>query len=188
LTEKGKRMGPRFAHCAAVLILLALACCCSRAQEKLPDLQARFDSESNGVHKAKMMQKLGDAQFDEAARAAKSGDFSSVGLQMEKYRDNVRAASDALEKDNPDGEHHPNGYKQLEMHLQKGLRELDELLLEAPDPYKPPLELVRKDLLTMDDKLLRCLFPKHHSGKPPEAAPTPPGVGATRFEEERVLL
>jgi hypothetical protein len=98
---------------------------------------------------------------------------------MEKYRDNVRAASEALEKENPDGEHHPNGYKQLEMHLQKGLRELDEFLLEAPDPYKPPLQLVRKDLLKMDDNLLRKLFPKHHPKSPaaPTAAPTKPTGG-----------
>ena len=168
-------MGPRLAQCAAVPMLMAALCCSSRAQEKLSDMQARFDNEPNGVHKAKLIQKLGDAEFEEAVRAERAGDFSSVGLLMEKYRDNVRAACNALQKTNPDGEHHPNGYKQLEMHLQKGLRELDEFLLEAPDPYKPPLQLVRQDLLNIDDRLLRCLFPKHQGGKPPhEAAPTPP--------------
>lgn len=185
-------MGSRLAQCAAILMLSGIFCCACQAQEKLGDLQARFDNEPNGVHKAKLIQKLGDAEFEEAGRAARAGNFSSVGLLLEKYRDNVRAASDALEKNNPDGEHHPNGYKQLEMHLQKGLRELDEFLLEAPDPYKPPLQLVRQDLLTIDDKLLRCLFPKHRSGKPPDAAPTPPSAGqggadVRGFGTERVL-
>ena len=40
--------------------------------ESLADLQARFDRETNGVHKAKLIEKLGDAQFEEARRAGRS--------------------------------------------------------------------------------------------------------------------
>jgi hypothetical protein len=143
------------------------------AADKLSDLQARFDNETNGVHKAKMLQKLGDAEFEEASRAEKSGDYTTVDLILEKYRDNVRAASAAIEKETPDGERHPNGYKQLEMHVQKGLREVDEILLIAPTEFKPPLVLVRQDLITLDDKLLRSLFPRRHERKPPAPAVPP---------------
>ena len=163
-------MGPRAARRVTLPILLAASCLVAGAADKLSDLQARFDSETNGVHKAKMLQRLGDAEFDEAIRAEKSGDYTTVGLLMEKYRDNVRAASQVLEKENPDGERHPNGYKQLEMHVQKGLRQVDEILLVAPAEYKPPLQLVRTDLLSIDDELLRSLFPRRHETKPP--APT----------------
>lgn len=167
-------MDPRVARCVAFPVLLAALCCCSgAAADKLSELQARFDSEPSGVHKAKMLQKLGDAQFEEASRAEKSGDYSSVDLLMEKYRDNVRVASEALEKENPDGERHPNGYKQLEMHVQKGLRQIDELLLIAPPEFKPPLQLVRKDLVIFDDELLRSLFPRKHENKPAAPAPAP---------------
>ncbi len=167
-------MGSRVTRRLAIPILALALCGAARASETLAELQTKFDNETNPVHKAKMMQKLGDAEFDEAGRAEESGDYSKMGLLLEKYRDNVRAASDALLRANPDGEHHPNGYKQLEMHLQKGLRQMDEFLLEAPDPYKPPLQLVRQDLLTMDDKLLRCLFPEHPTLKPRAPAPKPP--------------
>jgi hypothetical protein len=161
--------------------LLAALCGVGAVADKLSDLQARFDTETNGVHKAKMLQKLGDAEFEEATRAEKSGDYSTVDLILEKYRDNVRAASEALEKETPDGERHPNGYKQLEMHVQKGLRQVDEILLIAPAEFKPPLQLVRQDLLTLDDKLLRALFPRRHEKKPPDPAvpptrPADPGV------------
>jgi hypothetical protein len=168
-------MDPRVARRVASPVLLAALCCGSgaAAADKLSELQARFDTEMNGVHKAKMLQRLGDAEFEEAGRAEKSGDYSTVDLLMEKYRDNVRATSDALEKDNPDGERHPNGYKQLEMHVQKGLRQIDELLLVAPPEFKPPLQLVRKDLVTFDDELLRSLFPRRHENKPPAPAATP---------------
>jgi hypothetical protein len=167
-------MDPRVARRVTFLVLLAALCCGSgAAADKLSELQARFDTEMNGVHKARMLQRLGDAEFDEAGRAEKSGDYSTVDLLMEKYRDNVRAASDALEKENPDGERHPNGYKQLEMHVQKGLRQIDELLLIAPPEFKPPLQLVRKDLVTFDDELLRSLFPRKHENKPPAPAAAP---------------
>jgi hypothetical protein len=169
-------MDPRVARRVAFSLLLAALCCSSgsAAADKLSELQARFDTEPSGVHKARMIQKLGDAQFEEASRAEKSGDYSTVDLLMEKYRDNVRAASEALEKESPDGERHPNGYKQLEMHVQKGLRQIDELLLIAPPEFKPPLQLVRKDLVTFDDELLRFLFPRKHENKPPAPAATPP--------------
>ncbi len=159
-----------FATLCGVVVVVGMG-----AADKLSELQARFDGEANGVHKAKMLQKLGDAQFEEASRAEKAGDYTAVGLVMEKYRDNVRAASEAIEKQNPDGERHPNGYKQLEMHVQKGLRQLDEILLVAPPEIKPPLQIVRKDLLSLDDKLLRSLFPRRHETKPPATA-TPPAT------------
>jgi hypothetical protein len=146
--------------------MLAALCCVAGAGDKLSDLQARFDSETNAVHKAKMLQKLGDAEFEEAIRAEKAGDYATVGLIMEKYRDNVRAASQVLEKEKPDAERHSNGYRQLEMHIQKGLRQIDEILLVAPAEYKPPLQIVRTDLLTFDDELLRFLFPRKHENKP----------------------
>jgi hypothetical protein len=49
-------------------------------------------------------------------------------------------------------------------------------LLAAPAPYKPPLQLVRQDLITMDDELIRLLFPRHPSDTksatpPPEKQP-----------------
>jgi hypothetical protein len=169
-------MGSRAAKRVALPIVLAALCGVAGATDKLSDLQARFDSETNGVHKARMLQRLGDAQFDEAIRAEKSGDYGAVDLIMEKYRDNVRAASQVLEREKPDAEHHSNGYRQLEMHVQKGLRQIDEILLVAPDEYKPPLQLVRIDLLTFDDELLRILFPKRHENKPavPAAPAGPP--------------
>lgn len=173
-------MGPRVAQRMTMMLLAAALCSVVAGADKLSELQSRFDSETNAVHKAKMLQKLGDAQFDEAGRAEQAGDYTTMGLMMEKYRDNVRAAAQALENENPDAERHPNGYKQLEMHIQKGLRELDEFLLEAPEPFKPPLQLVRKDLLKADDLLLRHLFPAHHKAKqestPPSAGPFGPGA------------
>ena len=127
--------------------------------ESLTELQARFDNEVNAVRKAKILERLGEAQFEEARRAGKAGDNNTVGLTLEKFRDNVRTALEALKKQHPNAEKHSNGYRQLEIYARKGIREVEESLLMAPEAYKPPLEIVRGDLIAIDDELLKLLFP-----------------------------
>jgi hypothetical protein len=137
--------------------------------EDVNALQARFDRETNSVHKAKLLEKLGDAQLEQTRRASQASDYKTIGLVMEKYRDNARAAVDALKKDHPDAERHTNGFKQLQIHVHKSLREVDEVLVVAPDEFRPPLEIVRRDLASIDDELLDLLFPRHPAGKKPPA-------------------
>jgi hypothetical protein len=140
------------------------------AGDKVQELQARFERETDAVRKAKVFEKLGDAQFEDARKSGSAGDYSAVGLTMESYRDDARAALDALKKNQPDAERHPNGYKQLQYHVHRSLRELDEILVVAPPEYRPPLRLVRQDLAAMNDELLRMLFPRR-PGEHPLKAP-----------------
>ena len=140
---------------------------------QLADLQMRFDRESDSVRKTKLLQKLGEAQFEAVRQAEKAVDNSTVGLTLEKYRDNVRAAFEALKKQHPNAEKQPNGYRQLEIQARKGIREIAESLLVAPEPFKPPLEIVREDLAAMDDELLKLLFPNRPLNKK-AASPPPP--------------
>lgn len=155
--------------------------------ETLEELQRRFDNEADGVNKAKMLHKLGDAQFLREREAVKAGDFSTAALIMEKYRDNVRVALEAVKKAHPDGERHPNGYKQLEMHIEGGLREVQDLLTAAPEPYQPPLEIVKADLLELDKETLHRLFPRRPGEKPLPPKPSadaPPAVTPPSQEKQ----
>jgi succinate dehydrogenase flavin-adding protein (antitoxin of CptAB toxin-antitoxin module) len=159
---------------AAMMCYLAGA---AVAADKIAEMQARFDHETNPVRRAKLLEKLGDAEFDEARRAFKANDLSTVGLVLEKYRDNVRAALEGLKKKRADAEKDSNGYRQLEIHVRRGIREADEIILRVPDEYQPPLQIVRRDLDSMDIELIRMLF--HHRDhepappKGPEAATNP---------------
>ena len=145
------------------------------AQQTVADLQAHFDRESNSVKKAKLLVKLGEAQFEQARRAGKEGDNNTVDGTLEKYRDNVRAALEALKKQHADAEKHSNGYRQVEIHVKEGIREVEDSMLAAPAPYKPPLQIVRQDLIAMDEELIRLLFPHRPADKqltpPPEKQP-----------------
>lgn len=166
------KMTPRVQQtvgCAAMLFLMLFS---AKAQESVAELQARFDREINSVKKAKLLGKLGDAQFEESRRAGKAGNNNAVDATMEKYRDNVRAALEALKKQHPDAEKHSNGYRQLEMQVKQGIREVEDSMLAAPVPYKPPLQIVRQDLIAMDDELIRLLFPHRPAdSKPPSPSP-----------------
>ena len=114
--RKFHKLRRMFGGAAAVSLVLFPAI----AQESLAELQAKFDRENNSVKKAKLLVKLGDAQFEESRRAGKAGDNNTVDATMEKYRDNVRAAFDALKKQHPDAERHSNGYRQMEMNSRSG--------------------------------------------------------------------
>ena len=149
--------------CAAMISLMISP---AVAQQTVAELQAHFDKESNSIKKAKLLAKLGDAQFEEARRAGKAGDNNTVDATMEKYRDNVRAALDALKKQHSDAEKHSNGYRQMEIHVKEGIREVEDSMLAAPAPYKPPLQIVRQDLIAMDEELIRLLFPHRPADKP----------------------
>jgi hypothetical protein len=159
----------RSAVCSLLVFLVMQA---PVAAQSLADLQGRFDRETSGVQKAKQVGKLGDAQFEEARRDGKAGDYNGVGLTLEKYRDNVRAAIDALKKQHPDAEKQSNGYRQLEIYVRKGIREVDDTLLVSPEGYRPPLQIVRQDLIGMDEELLKMLFPRRplEQRKPPPPA------------------
>jgi hypothetical protein len=154
-------------RCAAVLFAAALLCAGTVVSvEDLEQLQQRFDRETDGVRKAKALQKLGDVQFTKEREAANANDYLTVGLVMEKYRDNVRAALEALKKARPDAEKHSSGYKQLEIHVGKGIREIRDVIIAMPEQYRPPMQLVEQDLKDMDLELLRLLFPRRPGEQP----------------------
>lgn len=178
-------MRSRGARRFAIVVLGGLPVVALAATESVADLQARFDRENDSVRKAKLLLKLGDAQMEETRRASQANDFSTMDSVMEKYRDNVRLAEEALKKQHPNAERHTGGYKQLQMHVHKTIRELDEMLIVAPAEYRPPLDLVRRDLAAIDDELLKLLFPLPRSeGKKPDH-PSGPLSPSSRLVSEK---
>jgi hypothetical protein len=158
--------------------LAALVCVGAAAADDISQLQARFDRESNSVRKAKLLEKLGDAQLEETRRASRASDYTTLGLVLEKYRDNARAAVNALKKEHPDAERHTGGYKQLQIHIHKAIRDVDEILVIAPEEYRPPIDIVRRDLAALDDELLNSIFPRRPEGKKPEEKKSAPPLSA----------
>jgi hypothetical protein len=168
--RRNDRRGGRRSRLAVLLGAALLSCTVALAvADKLKELQEHFDRDTRAGSKVKDLQKLGAAEFDAATQAGKAGDYNAVGLIFEKYRDNVRQAFELLRKQEPDADRHPSGYRQLELEVRQGIREVEDTLLVAPEDVRPPLEIVRKDLIDMDDALIRHLFPRR--SKDPEKVP-----------------
>jgi hypothetical protein len=165
---------PESAWRKKALVLLAavtLTCPAPATAQRPNDLQARFDHETNSVRKAKLFEHLGDQEFSEARHASQTRDYKAVAEIMEIYRNNARTVFNALKKEHPNAERQLSGYKQLQIHIHKGIREVDESLLVSPAEFKPPLMLVRQDLTSMDDELLVMIFPRRSLDKKPAAPP-----------------
>ncbi len=175
--RRNDRRFPRGRGSVVLLAAALLSCAGSLAVvDKLKELQEHFDRANHAGAKIKDLQKLGALQFDAATQASKAGDFVAVGLIFEKYRDNVRQAFELLKKQEPDADRHPAGYRQLELEVRHGIREVEDTLLVASEEVRPPLQIVRKDLIDMDDALIHSLFPRRTKDpvKVPPAAEAKP--------------
>lgn len=148
----------------------------ARAAENQSGLQSQFDRETHSFSKIKILDKLGEAQFRAASDAQRAADYERVGFIFEKYRDNVRAALQLLTRQEPNAERHGDGYRRIELQIRKGIREVEETLIVVPTVVRPPLQIVRQDLIDMDDFLIHQLFPRGTKDPglitaPPEAKP-----------------
>ncbi len=163
--------------CALPLVLSARVETSVVTADKVPELQAHFDRENHATSKIKLLEKLGQAQFAAATSAQQAGNFNDIGFICEKFRDNVRTAFDLLKKQEPNAEKHPEGYRHLELQTRRGIREVEDLLIIVPQEVRPPIEIVRGDLVQIDDELIHLLFPSR--AYPPEKNSPPPPSGGT---------
>ena len=176
-SKKGPRKRSRVTFfCGCGLSLLIFVPLFGRADafpsDKLKELQDHFDHDTHAGSKVKDLQKLAAAQFEAATTAGNAGDYMTVGFIFEKYRDNVRAAFELLKKQEPDADRHPNNFRQLELGVRQGIREVEDTMLASPEPVRPPLEIVHKDLVQIDDALINLLFPRR-TKDPAKVPPSP---------------
>lgn len=162
LIKRSSRPNARLELVGGACVLFFLFCPISRA-DKVSELQARFDKEPRATSKIHILDKLAEAQFEAASKADALGDSIAVGFTFEKYRDNIRTAFELLKKQEPDAERHPGGYRQLELQTRRGLREVEQTLIVVSPEMRPPLEIVQKEILDIDDQLIRLLFPRRTS-------------------------
>ncbi len=160
------RLGPsarRMILAAAVVWAGLLA---ARAQDRIADLQALFNHESDPIRKAKILPRLGDAQFDQVRAELVGGQYAHAVEVLQEYRDEVKGSIQALKATGVDAERRPAGFKQIQMHVRKGIRELDQTILSVPEDERERFAALRKELLGIEKELIDLLFPRQ-PGKGP---------------------
>jgi hypothetical protein len=140
-------------------------------QNHAVDFLARFDKESDPLHKARMMPQYGDLEFREIHNAIEEGDFPRAVEHLKAYRDQVQSLEQLLDAKEADPEKHPTGFKQLQISLRGSLRRLDDLIVRLASDDAKPFQDLRKDLEELDRHVVRELFPRQPGV---EAAPPKP--------------
>src|SRR4029077_7844204 len=111
------------------------------------------------VARAKILAKLGHYEVDQARSDLKE-DKEEVSLaELERYRDRVESAVQALAATGVNAEQHPSGFKELQISLRETLRHIDELILQLPLDKRPWFQAVRSDLANSHNLLIEALFP-----------------------------
>jgi hypothetical protein len=140
-------------------------------RDRSAELRSRFAHESNPVRKAKVMPRLGEAEFREIADAIAAGRLADAQAGLERYRTEVRECAKDLDDAKIDAEKHPDGFKQLQISLRESLRRLDRLLEGLTADQQAPFLIVRKDLDQTNRHLLHELFPRQPAGSMPGKKP-----------------
>jgi hypothetical protein len=144
----------------ASTMILALLPIWAFAQNRLPEFRARFSQETDAVHRADAMPKLGDAEFDEITKNVDEGKLPEALAILKEYRDEVQSCEAGLDARKIDAERHPKGYKQLEISLRQSLRKLNRLLVSFTADEQAPFVEVRQSLEELNRHLIHELFPK----------------------------
>ncbi len=138
-------------------------------QDRVAEYRARFEKESDPVHKAKLMIHLGAAEFDQIEKQLSSGDSAGALNGLREYEGQASSCEKALDARGVDPEKHPAGYKELQISVRESLRRLDNMMVNLTGDEQPPFREIRKTLDNLNRDLIKELFPKK--------AGTPAGSG-----------
>jgi hypothetical protein len=131
------------------------------------ELQARLARERNPVQRAKIMQKLGAAEFKDIERDVSDDQTGKALRSLDQYRAEVQECSKGLDAAGLNAEKKPAGFKQLQFSVREALRRIDGILASLDAEQQVPFRNVRKDLDQLNRHLLQELFPRRQSPERP---------------------
>lgn len=131
-------------------------------RDNTPELRTRFERETNPVHKAELMQKLGAEEFREIEKDVASRQFDAAAQLLDRYHDEAEGCSKQLDQANLDAEKKPAGFKQLQMSVRESLERLDRLIAGMTADEQARFRHDRDDLEELNSHLLQELFPGQH--------------------------
>ena len=116
-----KKLGMRGASFGLALALMMLP---QVQRDRLEEYKSRFDKENDPIRKAKLIEKLGDYQFDHVRQQVRAGDIDQSLSTLAGYRDECASLHKSLRATGVDAEKKPSGFKQLEFSVRESLTRL----------------------------------------------------------------
>jgi len=169
------RSGTRYRNSArflACLFCVLLAAPALRANDSLEMLRSEFRAEVDPVRRARLFSKLGAALLGEMKKHEEAKEFDRVPSLFLEYRGAASAAYSGLTADGRDPQKHSAGFRELEIHLRKSLRQVADIVLGMPFDDRAALRKPQSDLEELDVRLVDALFPTSSPArKTPPSAP-----------------
>jgi hypothetical protein len=151
--------------CSVALALLFFA---PIPQERLAQYKLQFEKESDPVHKAKLLIKLSDYEFQQIRTETDSGNPEDGLKELETFRDECISTHQALKAKGVDPERKSAGFKELEISVRESLHRLREIVAGLSGDNQKNYARVRSQLEDLNNELIKELFPRQ-----PGAAPQP---------------
>jgi len=151
----------------ALLLVATLFFGSALAEEGTAALRSRFDAESDPVRKAKLMPKLGEAEFREIRKHIDEDRIADAVAVLKQYRDEAQLCANGLDASKINAEQHPSGFKELQISLRESLRRLNEITRSLSADEQAPFLEVREGLDEINRHMIQKLFPH----EPPPGAP-----------------
>ncbi len=149
----------------------ALLCCMTQAaqtarvQKDIAKYEANYASKTKPVDRAKVVVKLGRAEYLAARQALDAENVSAAFEFLKKYNQQAITTHEALETMAVDPEKHSNGFRQLQISVRESLLQLREITSRVPFEQRQSFDALEHDLDALNRKLILELFPRQPGHK-----------------------
>lgn len=150
---------PALLPLCGTLFLAVLVAAPAAPRDDTSKLLARFEQETNPVHKAEQLQKLGSAEFREIEKDVRNRQFGAAAQMLRRYHDQAEQCSKLLDETHIDAVKKPAGFKQLQISLREALERLDRLIATMTADEQARFRHDRDDLEELNSYVLQELFP-----------------------------
>ncbi|MFQ5663229.1 MAG: hypothetical protein ACE5HL_05325 [Terriglobia bacterium] len=128
------------------------------ATDDLAKLRQKLARETDPADRAKITVKIGREMLKQIAKIYKEGAYTDAEQLLGEYREAVRAAHRDLAQSGRDARRKPKGFKDLEIHLRKSERKLEDVTRGLPYDVRAPVEEAVAEMEAIRLKLLRALM------------------------------
>jgi hypothetical protein len=131
----------------------------STHKSELTKDRADFQRETNPVHRAKIMVRLGRAEFDAIEQQAANDNVQQALAGAREYQMQADSVAKALDAMGVNAEKHSAGFKELQISVRDALRRLSNLMVGLSGSEQEPFVAIRSDLDALNRHLITELFP-----------------------------
>ncbi len=145
--------------------------------KKIAERRERFEREIDPVEKARRFPPLGEELMKLLHQQVRAEQYEAALHTLEEYHELARVAFTGLENSGRNAERQSSGFRHLQIHLRRSLRDLEQTISALPVQQREPFEAIRQQLEQMNQRLLEMLFPRRPRPLPQNQPAPPPRTG-----------